>query len=105
MRINGSDPETIKAARFNHRTHFSGLRHLHLRQQIKQGERLGAIAQIAQCKFRDYQRMDRDLALDKMLAYLFHSRSEVINPDRAVRDNQCGFTLRRLSLRRGTGLR
>jgi len=61
MSADEADAEAVQAAGLNHRPHFAGLRHRHVRQTIEKRERRGASPQRSQGKFRDDEGMDNDL--------------------------------------------
>src|SRR5580698_3992071 len=96
MRVGQTDTEAVQTASLNHEPYFPHLRHSHLWQAIEQCKRLCTLLQRPKSKFCHDEGMDHNLPLVKMLAQLFVSRAEMVDPDRGVCENQC----RRL--RRGT---
>src|SRR5208282_6158013 len=95
MCVDQTKSQAVQAAGFNHEPHFRQLRHSHLRQRVQQRKRFRALPQRSQGKLRNNERMDYDLPLLKMPAHLLIFRPKVINPDRRIRENQCGRSLRR----------
>ena len=68
MRIGYTDPQTVQTAIFDHEAHFFYLCDGHSRQQIKQFEHSGAVAQGSEGKLRDDEGMDHNLTLVETIA-------------------------------------
>src|SRR5438876_3377152 len=94
-----SDAEAVQASGLDQRPYFIQLRHSHLRQRIEQRQRLATVPQRSQRKFGSHKRMDHNPALVEMLAHLQDSGTQMVNPNRRIRENQ-----RELALRRGIRL-
>lgn len=91
--VGQADAKAVQVASLDHEPHFAELRHLRLRQEVQQGECLGALLQGTKCKLRNDEGMDHDLSLVQKPAQLFVPRAKVVDPDGRIGENQCGRTL------------
>lgn len=95
MRIRDADSQTVQAPAFNERTHFAGLCHAYLGQQVEPCQRTAAVVQRSKRKFRRDEGMNDNMASIEMLAHLFNSVSQMVNPNGSVGKNQFALGLRR----------
>src|ERR1035441_7752573 len=93
--VGQTDAKAVQTTSLNHSPHFAQLRHSHLGQEVQQCQRFGAPPQRAQRKLRNDGRVDHNLPFVQMLPHFFVSRTKVVNPNRRVRENQNGPSLRR----------
>src|SRR5271169_2677625 len=87
MRIRKANAEAVQTARLNRQPNLAQMCYPYMGEQVQQRKSLTAITQQYQGKFRDDEGMDRDLPLVQVLAQLFVFRTEVVDPNRRVREN------------------
>jgi hypothetical protein len=95
VRVGHADSETIQLHGFNERSYFAGLCYAYMWQQVKPCQRAAAVLQRSKRKLRRDEGMDDNLAKMEMLAHLFDSVAEMVNPNGGVRKNQLALGLRR----------
>src|ERR1700730_13780908 len=95
MCVSQTDPQAVQTERFNHQPYLAHMRHSHLWQKVQQCKRLGTLLQRSQSQFRNDKRVNYDVPLVKMLSHFRAFRTEVINPNRRICQNQFDLTRRR----------